>query len=73
MTSIERSIMKNEEKIKKIMDNPKKYLKVLKAQKTRLLNKQCETEEQFEEVQEKLNYIELQMKMVEVIEKWIIY
>lgn len=35
--------------------------KVLKAQKTKLLNKQCETNEQFEEVQDKLNEIELQM------------
>jgi hypothetical protein len=42
----------------------KEKLKVLKAQKTRLLNKQCETMEQFEEVQEKLNQIELQMKLV---------
>ena len=40
----------------------KEKLRVLKAQKTRLLNKQCETMEQFEEVQAKLNEIELQMK-----------
>ena len=42
----------------------KEKLRVLKAQKTRLLNKQCETMEQFEEVQAKLNEIELQMKLV---------
>ena len=39
----------------------KKLLKVLKAQKTKLLNKQCETIEQFEEVQDKLNELELEM------------
>lgn len=39
----------------------KQYLKVLKAQKTKLLNKQCETIEQFEEVQDKLNLIEMEM------------
>lgn len=42
----------------------KEKLRVLKAQKTKLLNKQCETIEQFEEVQNKLNEIELQMKMI---------
>lgn len=41
-----------------------KELKVLKAQKTKLLNKQCETIEEFEEVQDKLNLIELQMMEV---------
>ena len=35
--------------------------KVLKAQKTKLLNKQCETMEQFEETQNRLNEIESQM------------
>lgn len=38
-----------------------KELKVLKAQKTKLLNKQCETIEEFEEIQEKLNEIELKI------------
>lgn len=42
----------------------KEKLRVLKAQKTKLLNKQCETIEQFEEVQNKLNEIELQMKII---------
>lgn len=42
----------------------KKELKVLKTQKTKLLNKQYETLEQFEEIQERLNEIELQMKLV---------
>ena len=42
-----------------------KVLSVLKAQKTKLLNKQCETMEQFEEVQNKLNLIELEIKQME--------
>lgn len=42
----------------------KEKLRVLKAQKTKLLNKQCETIEQFEEIQNKLNEIELQMKII---------
>ena len=41
-----------------------KELRILKAQKTKLLNKQCETIEEFEEIQDKLNFIELQMKEV---------
>ena len=36
-----------------------KELKVLKAQKTKLLNKKCGSMEEFEEVQNKLNEIEL--------------
>ena len=43
----------------------KEKLRVLKAQRTKLLNKQCETMEQFEQVQEKLDEIELQMKVLE--------
>lgn len=39
----------------------KKNLKTLKAQKTRLLNKECKTLEEFAEVQEKLNVIEFEM------------
>lgn len=39
----------------------KNKIRALKAQKTKLLNKPCETTEQFEEVQNKLNEIELQM------------
>jgi len=37
----------------------KERLRVLKAQKTKLLNKECETLEQFEEIQNKLNEIDL--------------
>ena len=44
------------------MDN---RLKVLKGIRTKLLNKQCETQEQFEEVQNKLNEIELEMMLVQ--------
>ena len=36
----------------------------LKRQKTRLLNKEVETVEQFEEVQNKLNEIEFKMKLI---------
>ena len=43
----------------------KEKLSVLKAQKTRLLNKKCSTMEQFERVHEKLDEIELQMKILE--------
>ena len=42
----------------------KNELRVLKAQRTKLLNKECKTIEQFEDVQDKLNKIELQMKMI---------
>ena len=41
-----------------------KELKILKAQKTKLLNKKCETMEQFENMQDKLNEIELQIQMI---------
>ena len=34
-------------------------LKILKIQRTKLLNKKCETHEEFEQVQEKLNEIEV--------------
>jgi hypothetical protein len=36
----------------------------LKRQKTILLNKQCETMEQFEKVQNKLNEIEFKIQMI---------
>lgn len=62
MTSIERNIMKNEEKIERRKANPKKYIATLKAQRTRLLNKQCNTVEEFEEIQGKLNEIEFKLK-----------
>lgn len=42
----------------------KEKLRVLKAQKTKLLNKQCETMEQFEEIQARLNEIEVQMEII---------
>ena len=42
----------------------KEKLRVLKAQKTRLLNKQYETMEEFEKVQDRLNEIELQMNLI---------
>lgn len=43
----------------------KNKLKILKAQKTKLLNKPCETLEDFEEIQNKLNRIELEIKFTE--------
>ena len=43
----------------------KKKLRILKAQKTKLLNKQCETTEQFEEVQDRLNEIEFEMMIIQ--------
>ena len=42
----------------------KKELSILKAQKTKLLNKKCETPEEFEMVQEKLNNIEAEMMFI---------
>ena len=42
----------------------KKCLEVLEQQKTKLLNKPCGTMQEFEEVQEKLNIIEAQMKFL---------
>ena len=38
-------------------------MKTLKAYKTKLLNKQCETLEQFEEIQNKLNMVELEIML----------
>ena len=43
----------------------KNKLKVLKAQKTRLLNKKCETEEEFEKTQDRLNEVEFEMMIVQ--------
>lgn len=40
-----------------------KKLRILKAQKTKLLNKKCETQEEFEKIQEELNRIELEIKL----------
>lgn len=37
----------------------------LKRIRTRLLNKECKTLEEYEEVQNKLNYIELEIKKEE--------
>ena len=42
-----------------------KLLKVLKAQRTRLLNKKCETTEDFENIQERLHIIETQIMLIE--------
>lgn len=42
----------------------KKELRILKAQKTKLLNKKVETIEEFEEIQNKLNEIEFKMNMI---------
>lgn len=39
-----------------------KELRILKGIRTKLLNKQVETQEEFEEVQDKLNQVELQIK-----------
>lgn len=39
-------------------------LKSLKAQRTKLLNKPCETMEQFEIIQNKLNEIDMQMRIL---------
>lgn len=36
-------------------------MKTLKVYKTRLLNKQCETQEQFEDIQNKLNIVEMEI------------
>jgi len=43
----------------------KEELRILKAQKTRLLNAKCESEEEFEEIQNKLNEVELLIKEIE--------
>ncbi len=43
-----------------------KELRILKAQKTKLLNKKVETVEEFEEIQDKLNLVEAQIKELEV-------
>lgn len=40
-------------------------MSILKAIKTKLLNRKCESMEEFEDIQDKLNDIELQMKMIE--------
>ena len=39
-----------------------KELRILKGIRTKLLNRQVETIEEFEEVQDKLNQVELQIK-----------
>lgn len=41
-----------------------KKLKVLKAQRTKLLNKKCETIEEFEEIQNKLNEVEFEINKI---------
>ncbi len=42
-----------------------KELRILKLIRTKLLNKQVETEEEFEDVQDKLNEVELLIKEIE--------
>lgn len=42
-----------------------KKLNVLKAQKTKLIKKQCKTIEEFVEIQDKLNKIEFEIKLLE--------
>lgn len=46
------------------MEKLKKEMANLKRQRTKLLNKECETMEQFEETQNKLNYIEAEMRNI---------
>lgn len=41
-----------------------KELRILKAQKTKLLNKKCETLEQFEEIQNQLNEVEMKINII---------
>lgn len=41
-----------------------KKLKVLKAKRTKLLNKKCETIEEFEEIQNKLNEVEFEINKI---------
>lgn len=43
-----------------------KELRILKSIRTKLLNRQIETQEEFEEVQDKLNLVEAQIKELEV-------
>lgn len=40
-------------------------LNILKAQKTKLIKKQCKTIEEFTEIQDKLNKIEFEIKLLE--------
>ena len=42
-----------------------KELRILKLIRTKLLNRNCETIEEFEEVQNKLNEVELLIKEIE--------
>ena len=44
----------------------RKELSILKGIRTRLLNKNCETMEEFEIIQDKLNKVELQIKEVKL-------
>ena len=65
MTSIERNIRRNEEKIKKeAKRSSKEKLRILKARRTKLLNKSPNTPEEFEEIQDKLNRIELEIQSI---------
>lgn len=67
MTSIERNIMKNKEKIEKDSKRTvKEKLKILKGKRTKLINKVPNTPEEFEEIQEKLNIIELEINELKI-------
>lgn len=43
----------------------KTILRTLKSIKTKLLSKQCETEEDFEQIQDKLNQIEIEINEIQ--------
>lgn len=45
------------------MEN-KKYVSILKAHKTKLLKKECKTPKEFLEIQNKLDEVELELKIV---------
>lgn len=43
----------------------KTTLRILKSQRSKLLNKKCLTHDEFEQVQDKLNELELHIKLIE--------
>lgn len=44
-------------------------ISILKSLRTKLLNKKCKSEKEFEEIQNKLNEIDLQIKLLKTREK----
>ena len=42
----------------------KQLISILKAQKTKLLKKECKTQKEFLDVQDKLDKVELELKIV---------